>query len=87
MNKPDRKYTNEDLDLLSGQIKGTNYLPEVQRELRKKGRMYSDGYIYRVTGRFSYNNDIWDAVKAVGIARKQMREQSRAELSQLVTPA
>lgn len=83
MNKQAKNYTNDELDLLSGQIRGTSYVDEVQAVLVANGKVYSNGYITRVFNRFSYNNDIWDAIKAVGIARKKLRKTNASEVKEL----
>ena len=85
MENANKKYTDDQITLLSGKIQGTPYLEEVKGQLAKAGKAYSDGYIHRVIASFSYNNDIWDAAKEVIKERRRLQEQNAAELKQLVS--
>ncbi|MGF7213889.1 hypothetical protein GGR92_000029 [Spirosoma lacussanchae] len=83
MKKPVRKYTDKQIDLLSGLIKGGPYLPEVKAELEKTGHTYSDGHIYRVIHGVRHTDVIWDAVRAVLAKRKQTQKEIDADLAEL----
>ncbi len=84
MNKQTRDYDEETCKLLKGKIAGSNYTREVQAALSEMGKTYADGYIARVVGGWSYNNDVWTAIKTIVRNRSKAKEANRKEVEELV---
>ncbi|GAB4023349.1 hypothetical protein GCM10028808_73530 [Spirosoma migulaei] len=92
MKIPTKKYSNEKYLLLSGKIKESSYIREVQEILAKKGIFKRDNYITVVitpnkgTNIFrTYNEDVWDAVEEVLHNREIARKVNDKLLDRLLT--
>ncbi|AKD55060.1 hypothetical protein [Spirosoma radiotolerans] len=78
------KYAEGDIKLLSGKIRASTYMKEVQAVLNRRGIVKSDNYVSQVvTGQFYYE-PVWDAVVEVLNARKIEKQVRSALVAQAV---
>ncbi len=83
MKIPTKKYSDDDLLLLSGRIRKSSYIREVQEILVKKGITRSDNYIAQVVQPKSdntfklYNEAVWDAIVEVLNNRKVAQQVNK----------
>lgn len=80
METKSKTYTEAQIDLLIGQLKGSRYVSDVQKVLIREGYSYTDSYVQRVFGKFSYSEAIWDAIKEVALDR-QRKKEANAQLA------
>ncbi len=81
MENNNKTYTNEQIDLLIGKLKGVKYVNAVQKVLIRDGHSYTDSYIQRVYGKHSYSEPIWDAISEV-VRDRQKKKEANAQLAE-----
>ncbi|MCX6217698.1 hypothetical protein [Spirosoma sp.] len=78
----DKKYSHNDLVLLSGKVRNTRYIADVQAILKKWGIEKTDNYVAQVVhltkdGKFkNYNEAVWDAIVLIINDRKKRQRVS-----------
>ena len=85
MENATKAYTNEAIDLLIGQIRGTKYTKRVQEILSEMGHPMEIIYIQRCVNRQFYSEVIWDAIVTYLEERKRIREEKLKRVYEVVS--